>query len=238
MTYDQPYYRRSEGSLFQFYSIRILVSLVGCLGLFLLLSHVPLSSSSPRVGWTQRGGGDLIALTEIAPEEKEPATSREEATAPPPTLHLPPNDNSDAGSSEEDETAEASPNESANEPQRTVRSIKGLSSKDQQPEILGGRGALNLYINYPAAAREEGVEGQLKVAFTVGTDGQARHIEVSKSLHPLCDSAAVHAIKSVRFRPGTYNGEPVPIRMSLPIRFQLETQSDPLHSNRSTDAGR
>lgn len=243
MTYDQPFYRRSPDSLFQSHTTRILISLAGCMGLLLLLLHLPISTSPPRVGWTADRSGDLIALSQIAVEDEEsPSPEDAEATSgpdtPPPTRHGPPTPSEahQSPDTDNDET-EAAEESSSDEPASSdVRSIAALSSKDRHPEIMGGRGALNLFIEYPTEARKKGIEGQLKLSFTVGTDGNARRIRVSKSLHPLCDSAAVQAVRSVRFRPGTYEGEPVPVRMSLPIRFQLQPNPDRLHSSRTPNA--
>jgi TonB family protein len=112
--------------------------------------------------------------------------------------------------------------------------VAALPTRDQRPRILGGPGALHLHIHYPAAARRQGIEGRLVVTFTVHPDGWARHIRVDKPLHPLCDSAAVAAIRAVRFRPGTYEGAPVPVRMSLPVRFQLQASTPPAERRRRT----
>jgi hypothetical protein len=60
---------------------------------------------------------------------------------------------------------------------------------------------------------------------------------VVESLHPLCDSAAVDALQSVRFHPGTRDGEVVPVRMSLPVRFQLETGGPPRAADTGTAGG-
>lgn len=122
------------------------------------------------------------------------------------------------GEGPEQESTSDSPSDSTS----AVRSIAELSLQDRHPEIIGGQGALSLHINYPVEARRKGIEGRLTLTFTVNTDGEVRHIVVSDSLHPACDSAAVEALRSVRFRPGTYDGEPVPVRMSLPIRFELQ----------------
>lgn len=220
----------------------MLISLTGCLGLLLLLLHLPLSSSPPRVGWTTDRSGDLIALSPIVEEEDASSSEETEAPdgpdAPPPTRHGPPvpaeAGASPAGKENETDTQEEESTDESNSP--NVRSIAALSSKDRHPEIMGGRGALNLFIDYPQEARKKGIEGRLKLSFTVGTDGKARRIRVSESLHPLCDSAAVDAIRSVRFRPGTYEGNPIPVRMSLPIRFQLKPNPDQLHSSRTPNA--
>jgi hypothetical protein len=59
-----------------------------------------------------------------------------------------------------------------------------------------------------------------------------RDIEVAKPLHPLCDSAAVRALRSVQFTPANHDGEIVPIRMHLPVRFKLRPDSTALRSKR------
>jgi TonB family protein len=206
------------------YSLRILLGWVASLGLILSVLHLPVSTSQPRVGWTANSAADRISLTQISPEKQETKQSNKEEESPPPTRYAPPEPTENTsvgegtGKGQEKNRTSNSPSDTTS----TVRSIADLSIKDRQPEIIGGQGALSLHINYPAEARREGIEGRLTLTFTVDTDGAVRHVVVSDSLHPACDSAAVEALRSVRFRPGTYNGEPVPVRMSLPIRFQLK----------------
>ncbi len=57
--------------------------------------------------------------------------------------------------------------------------------------------------------------------FVVGTDGRARDIVVMQPLHPLCDSAAVRALRQTTFVPGRQDGKRVAVRMQLPVRFRL-----------------
>ncbi len=167
---------------------------------------------------------ERISLTQVSPDEQEPDPSSEEEGSPPLTRRAPPEPatNTSADDGAGDGPDQESPSDSPSDTTSGVRSIADLSIKDRHPEIIGGRGALSLHINYPAEAREKGIEGRLTLTFTVNTDGDVRHVVVSDSLHPACDSAAVEALRSVRFQPGTYNGDPVPVRMSLPIRFELQ----------------
>ncbi|PSQ73338.1 MAG: energy transducer TonB, partial [Bacteroidetes bacterium QH_6_64_77] len=104
-----------------------------------------------------------------------------------------------------------------------VQSIATLGVKDQKPQIVGGMGTLYLNINYPEKARKQGIEGRLRLEFTVEADGEVTAVDVVDSLHPLCDSAAVEGVRSVHFVPAKRDGDPVPIRLKLPIKFQLTT---------------
>jgi len=42
-----------------------------------------------------------------------------------------------------------------------------------------------------------------------------------RSLHPLCDSAAVRAVEDATFAPAVINDTPTAVWMSLPVRFKL-----------------
>ncbi len=242
MNYDHPLYPQSSPPIFDRYSTRILIGLSCSLAIVLLLLNVPFSTSTERVGWSTRPS-EQISLTQI---QETDATSSEEtgdtrdsrAGAPPPTRHAPSADDVVAGQStgEANEQNKGSSQKKVEEDERPIRSITALSTEDTKPEIVGGRGSLYLNIRYPPAAREKEIEGLLMLNFTVDENGDIRRIDVTKSLHPLCDSAAVEALRSVKFRPGTRNGEPIPVRMSLPVRFQIQSngtgQEDPLRTDR------
>lgn len=99
--------------------------------------------------------------------------------------------------------------------------MAALDPDTEQPAIVGGVGNLYIEIEYPEKAREQGIQGQLKLEFTVEPDGSVNRIEVIESLHPLCDSAAVEGVRSVNFVPAKHNGKAIPVRMTLPVHFRL-----------------
>lgn len=96
-----------------------------------------------------------------------------------------------------------------------------LEFAEEAPELVGGLPGLYLHIRYPQAAIDRGIQGQLVLRFVVEPDGRVSEIVVEKSLHPLCDSAAVRALREVAFMPGRQNGEAARVRMRLPVRFRL-----------------
>jgi TonB family protein len=231
MPYDRPLYNRPPRRFPADYRTRVLLGVVCSLSVALLLLHLPMSVSPNRIGWSVRSS-ERIALTEVQ-EERPESRSTDRREAPPPTRYTPPDPQASTGT-----TPKASGQQGAADDARDTDSpapiphISALSFEAQKPEIIGGRGALYLQIDYPERARLMGIEGRLKLHFTVAEDGYVRNIEVGKSLHPLCDSAAVRAIRAVRFSPATRDGEAIPVRMSLPIRFELQPNPDALHSDR------
>ncbi len=91
----------------------------------------------------------------------------------------------------------------------------------REPSISGGLGSLYMRVDYPVAARQQGIDGRVILTFVVDEDGYPHQVEVTQSAHPLLDSAAVRAVRRTVFVPGRHNGKPVSVRMRLPIRFQL-----------------
>jgi TonB family protein len=73
---------------------------------------------------------------------------------------------------------------------------------------------------YPEAARKRGVEGWVELAFTVQPNGSVDDVEVrNASPADIFDEAAVRAIRQWRFEPVLRNGEKVPQRAMVRLRF-------------------
>lgn len=73
---------------------------------------------------------------------------------------------------------------------------------------------------YPADLRQAGVDGDVVVEATIGSDGivrNARAISGDPRLQPL----ALAAVRQWRFRPGTMNGKPVDVLYRTTITFHL-----------------
>ena len=101
-----------------------------------------------------------------------------------------------------------------------------LEFVDQSPTIVGGLSSLYLNIDYPKEARDEGIQGLTVLMFVVEKDGSTSNIEVMKSLHPACDSAAIAAVQETRFKPGVQDGSTVRVKMRLPVRFKLVERNE------------
>ena len=95
-------------------------------------------------------------------------------------------------------------------------------SVDQPPKVEGGLASLTQDATYPAAAREQGLEGRVYVEAVVNPDGSVREAKVLRGLGEALDQEALRVVKNATFTPGTYNGEPVPARTTVWIQFRLQ----------------
>ncbi|MFT5684029.1 MAG: protein TonB [Myxococcota bacterium] len=75
----------------------------------------------------------------------------------------------------------------------------------------------------PGRARQKGISGVVVVSLLIGVDGRVQDIDVLESRPPgVFDDAAVTAVRQWRYQPARYQGEPVPLRIDVPIRFDFE----------------
>lgn len=95
---------------------------------------------------------------------------------------------------------------------------------ENMPKLKGGMAALQKNVKYPEMARKAGIEGTVYVQFVVSKKGIPKDLKVVRGIGAGCDQAAVNAIKKARFTPGMQRGRPVPVRMSIPVRFHLQSQ--------------
>jgi|GEM_PF-1071362 len=75
---------------------------------------------------------------------------------------------------------------------------------------------------YPDLARRAQKEGVVWIEATIGVDGLARDIKVTKGIGFGCDEAAIEALKASRFVPAKRGEEPIAVKIQIPYRFKLE----------------
>jgi protein TonB len=76
---------------------------------------------------------------------------------------------------------------------------------------------------YPASARQGHVEGWVELMFTITETGSVRDIEVvDAEPRGVFESAAMQAVSGWRYRPRLANGQPVPRRSTVTLRFNLD----------------
>lgn len=113
-----------------------------------------------------------------------------------------------------------------------------LNFSETTPEIVGGLAALQQSIVYPAADRDAGRQGTVVVQFVATATGDAADVRVVRSVSPALDAAAASGVRRARFRPGTQNGQPVNVRMTVPIRFSIRADAPAAAPSRpSLDTG-
>lgn len=76
---------------------------------------------------------------------------------------------------------------------------------------------------YPAIAQSARVEGTVILETVIDIDGHVTSVRVLRSI-PLLDQAAMDAVKRWSFTPTLLNGTPVPIALTVTVRFALTSR--------------
>jgi protein TonB len=68
------------------------------------------------------------------------------------------------------------------------------------------------------------IEGAVELEAIVGVDGSVTQVRVTKSLDNTygLDQAAIDAARQWKFKPGTLEGTPVPVLITLILEFRLK----------------
>jgi protein TonB len=95
------------------------------------------------------------------------------------------------------------------------------------PVYEGGMEALMKFVKkhlrYPASARRQGIDGTVYVSFVVTGDGIVHKAKIVKGIHVDCDEEVIRVISMLnKWTGGKHNGQPVNVRMVLPIVFRLQ----------------
>lgn len=93
-----------------------------------------------------------------------------------------------------------------------------------------------LETGYPAEKRAAGVGAHVSVEFVVGADGVPRAVRVVSSTDPAFDSATVAGVALLRFQPATVGGQPVAVRVELPMTWQPPAAEAPPVAREAADA--
>ena len=97
------------------------------------------------------------------------------------------------------------------QPESQVVDLKDL---DAPPEVV-----YQVVPIYPEELKSQQIRGEVLVAFMVERDGRVGEVEVIQASHPGLGEAALQAVRQWRFEPPRYHGQPVRVRLQVPIRF-------------------
>ena len=86
------------------------------------------------------------------------------------------------------------------------------------------RGRITRFVqaSYPAEARMQRVEGDVRLWLVIDKKGEVEEVQVEMG-HPLLIPAAVDALRQWRFKPYLLNGKAVEVETYATIRFRLPT---------------
>lgn len=104
-----------------------------------------------------------------------------------------------------------------------------FADPDSPPTFkVGGEIGLKKFIqenlSYPKTG--ECVTGKVYVGFTVDKLGNVKDIEIKKGITTSTDEEAIRVVKLLTFVPGTRFGQPIEMKMVLPISFTIEYKDD------------
>jgi TonB family protein len=104
-----------------------------------------------------------------------------------------------------------------------------LTFVHEMPTYPGGEEALYnfLYqgITYPEVEKSMNIEGTVFVNFVVEKDGTPTHFKITKGIEGGAglDSVAINACRALgKFNPGTQDGFPQRVYLTIPVKFTLE----------------
>ncbi len=95
------------------------------------------------------------------------------------------------------------------------------------PQPIGGLGALASQIKIPDTAWEAGVEGKVFLDIVVDEQGNVSDAKVLRGLGAGLDEEALRVVRQAKFMPGRQGGQPVKVRMTLPLLFKFSESSEP-----------
>jgi len=79
------------------------------------------------------------------------------------------------------------------------------------------------HIKYPEKARKKGVQGVVKVKFTIDRDGNVTNPAIEEGIGNGCDEEALRVINLMPdWQPAKVNGNAVDMEILLPVQFKLD----------------
>ena len=100
---------------------------------------------------------------------------------------------------------------------------------DAPAQFPGGKEAMDSFIKshiqYPAAAKDNGIEGVVNVSFVVNTDGSIGTIKIVRLIDPDLEQEAIRLVKTMpAWTPAEKGGAPEKSTVEIPIVFELPSE--------------
>lgn len=75
---------------------------------------------------------------------------------------------------------------------------------------------------YPESLKREGVSGVVAVVIVIDEKGSIIGSSIAKSSNSEFEKPALDAVKNWKFKPAKKDGTPVKVRVTIPLRFNVE----------------
>lgn len=90
------------------------------------------------------------------------------------------------------------------------------------PEPIGGMQVIQKKLYYPQNAIDNGIEGTVKILAYIDRFGEVTEAKVDNGIGYGCDESARIAVYYTKFKPGLLRGEPVNVKMIIPVVFKIK----------------
>lgn len=77
---------------------------------------------------------------------------------------------------------------------------------------------------YPESLKREGISGVVAVILVIDEKGTITDASISKSSHHDFEKPALDAVKTWKFKPAKKDGNPVKVRVTIPLRFNVSDE--------------
>lgn len=211
--------KKPKADLRKYYTVFLQIGLVVVLLIFI---------GAVKVQFT--GGDsdqDLTEEQEVVEIEEIERTEQEETPPPPPRPQVPQEVPNDEVIEDQEIILDADmdnhepldmpppPSDEEEEEEEFFRVVEDM------PEIVGGQQALYDCIEYPARAKRAGIEGTVTVEILVNKQGVVEEASILRGVEGLNDEA-LRCVQAMEYEPGQQRGEPVRVKLSQPVTFQLK----------------
>jgi len=112
----------------------------------------------------------------------------------------------------------------ANPPEDDPTAVIALA--EVQPWPVGGfesfYSQISKNLKYPKQAIRHRVDGRVFIEFVVDRNGQINNMKVLKGIGSGCDEEAMRVLALTQWEPGRQRGNPVNVRMVIPVFFKIQ----------------
>ncbi|MFY9683787.1 MAG: TonB family protein [Candidatus Sulfotelmatobacter sp.] len=105
----------------------------------------------------------------------------------------------------------------------TMRVCSSETAGSTGPCATAPRPVTRINPTYPEKARQKRKQGTVTLGLTVAKNGSATDVHVVNSVDKDIDQAAIDAVSQWKFEPGTYQGNPVDVELTVQVNFRLST---------------
>lgn|ERR1700722_1520478 len=143
-----------------------------------------------------------------APRTEAPVSASRPLAAPSPAISLP-------------EEAVSASSTVAISSRRSIAMTHSVGSQNPPPkDLVVGRLLRKVSPSYPVEAKQQGIEGTVRLHAVIGADGNIQSVQPVSGPEPLV-AAAVTAVREWRYGPTLFEGRRVPVHDDISFVFRL-----------------